>query len=135
MPTIKTATNRVVADEPGPDDTHVQVVWFGPTQDGLHRKVFEGPLLPTEQFDEAIAWAREMADQMVHPLYVVPLRGVEVLRTDEVRRGVASLTDQQRGQLRERVVATLAKVLLDSDDAVVREDAYSILVQMKVVKP
>lgn len=133
MPIIKTENNRVAADLPGPDDTHVQVVWFGPSQDGLHRKQFEGPLLPIEQFDQAVAWARELADQMVHPLYVVPLTGIEALRSEQFQRGVASLTDQQRGRLRQHVVATLAAVMRDCDDPVVRSDAYEVLLQMKVV--
>lgn len=44
-----------------------------------------------------------------------------------------SLTDQQRGRLRQHVVATLAAVMRDCDDPVVRSDAYEVLLQMKVV--
>lgn len=134
MPIIKTASNRVAADEPGPNDTHVQVVWFGPPQDGMHRKVFQGPLLPVERFDEAVAWARSIADQMTYPLYVVPLSGVEVLKTREVQRGVGILTDQQRGQLRQHVVTTLAAVMRDSDDPFVRADAYDVLMELRVIE-
>ena len=67
MPIIKCGTNRVAADEPEDDHTHVQVVWFGPPKDGIHRTVFEGPLEPIEKYEEAVAWACEMAEQMVHP--------------------------------------------------------------------
>lgn len=126
---------RVAADTPGPDDEFVQVVWFGPPQDGLHRKIFEGPVEPIENYDAVLAWATEMAGQMVYPLYVVPMTGVETLRTERMRQGVASLTDQQRGELRQEVVALLVNVMRDSNDPTVRADAHSILLDMKVVRP
>lgn len=132
---IPNMTGRVAADVPGPDDTHVQVVWFGPPQDGQHRKIFEGPVEPIEKYADALAWAHEMAAQMVYPLYVVPMTGVEVLRSEQVRRGVATMTDQQRGELRREVVATLTTVMRNSDDPAVRADAYDILKDMKVVRP
>lgn len=135
MPIIKTNGNRVVADEPEHDDTHVHVVWFGPTQDGRHRKVFEGPVEPIENYEAAVAWAVEMAAQMVHPLYVVPLTGAAAMRTDYMRRAVASLDDQQRGDLRRHMVARLARIMRDCDDPVVRADAYEVLQQMRVVRP
>lgn len=135
MPIIKTGRNRVAADEAGPDDTHVQVVWFGPSQDGENRMQFQGPLSPIEDYEAAVAWAVEMAEQMTHPLYVVPMTGVQALRTEQMQRAVAGLDDQQRGELRRHVVATLAGVLRDCEDAAVRADAHEILVQMKVVRP
>ena len=135
MPVIKTKNNRVAADDPGPDDTHVQVFWFGPPQDGLHRQQFEGPIEPIENFEATVAWAVEMASQTVYPLYVMPITGVEVLRTEQVRRGVAALNDQQRGDLRARMVTTLAEVMRDCGDPAVRADAYEVLQQMKVVRP
>jgi len=129
------AHGRVAADTPGPDDEFVQVVWFGPPQDGLHRKVFEGPVEPIENYDTVLAWATEMSKMMVYPLYVVPMTGVEVLRTERMRQGVATLTDQQRGELREEVVATLVNVMRDSNDPAIRADAYKVLEDMKVVRP
>lgn len=135
MPTIKVNGNRVAADDPEPNDTHVHVVWFGESQDGLHRKVFEGPLEPVENYEAAVAWAVEMAGQMVHPLYVVPLTGAQALRTEQMQGAVAGLSDQQRGELRQDVAAGLARILRDCNDPVVRADAHEILVQMKVVNP
>jgi len=128
------AHGRVAADTPEIGDEFVQVVWFGPPQDGLHRKVFEGPVEPIENYDAVLAWATEMSKMMSYPLYVVPMTGVEVLRTERMRQSVASLTDQQRGELRQDVVATLVNVMRDSDDPVVRADAHSILLDMKVIK-
>ncbi len=132
---IPNMTGRVVADIPGPGDTHCQVVWFGPPQDGLHRKIFEGPVEPIERYADVLAWAHEMAGQMVYPLYVVPMTGADVVRTEQMKRGVANLTDQQRGELRREVVATLTTVMRDSNDPAVRADAYDILKDMKVVRP
>jgi len=133
MPIIPSGSNRVVTDEPGPDDTHVQVVWFGPPQDGAHRKVFHGPIEAIEDYEAAVAWAVEIAAQMVYPLYIIPMTGVEVLCTEEAQRAVANLSHRERGELRQHVVATLARILRDCDDPVVRADAHEVLVQMKVV--
>ena len=129
------AHGRVAADTPGPDDEFVQVVWFGPPQDGLHRKVFEGPVEPIENYEAVLAWATEMSKAMVYPLYVVPMTGVQALRTERMQQGVARLTDQQRGELRQEVVATLVNVMRDSDDPAIRADAYKVLEDMKVVRP
>lgn len=134
MPIIRCGDNRVAADEPGPDDTHVRVVWFGPSQDGVHRRVFEGPLEPAGDYEVAVAWAVEMAAQMVHPLYVVPLTGAQVLRTDQAQRGLAAMTDQRRGELRREMLSMLARVMRDCDDPAVRADAHEVLVQMRVVR-
>lgn len=134
MPIISRGGNRVAADEPGPDDTHVQVVWFGPPQDGTHRKVFEGPLEPVENYKAAVTWAIEMAPQMVFPLYVVPLTGAQALRTEQAQRGFASLTNKQIGELRREVLTMLARVIRDCDDPVVRADAHEVLADMRVVR-
>lgn len=129
---IPNTTGRVVADAPSPEDTHCQVVWFG--RDGSHRKAFEGPIQPIEEYAEVLGWAHEMASQMAYPLYVVPMTGAQALRTKRMKEAVANLTDQQRGELRQEVVATLTAVMRDSDDPAVRADAYAILKDMKVIK-
>jgi hypothetical protein len=134
MPIMQANNNRVIADDPGPDDAFVQVVWFGLSEDGIHRNAFEGPVEPIENYEDTLAWAVEMAGQMAQPLYVVPMTGVEVLRTERMRQSVANLTDQQRGELRREVIALLVNVMRDSNDPTVRADAHSILVDMKVIK-
>ncbi|WP_121117772.1 hypothetical protein [Croceibacterium ferulae] len=73
MAIIKTERNFVYAYDPEPDDTFVKVAWFGPPQDGKHRMQFHTRPEPIEKYDEAVAWAKEMADQMTFPLYVVPM--------------------------------------------------------------
>ncbi|MDM7930026.1 hypothetical protein [Blastomonas fulva] len=135
MTVIKTDTNRVVADEPEDDHTHVQVVWFSPSQDGRHRKVFDGPLMPIEDYQEAVAWAVSMANQMTYPLYVVPLCGTDALADERLQRAAATLSEQERNELRRFVVAQLAAIMRDCDDAMVRADAYDVLVGLRVVQP
>ena len=124
----------MAADEPEDDHTHVQVFWFGPPTDGLHRKVFEGPLEPIGMYEEAVAWACEMAEQMVYPLYVLPMTGAEVLHKPQVQRAFAELTPQQRGELRREVVTMLVGIMRDCHDRRVRADAHAVLVDFGVIR-
>lgn len=135
MPVIKTKSNRVVADEPEQDDLYVRVTWHGPDDDGRHMRAFDGPILPVEGYSAAVAWAVGIADQMRFPLYVVPLRGRDALADERLRRGAAALTAQERGDLRRFVVAQLAEVMRDCEDADVRADAYEVLVGLRAVQP
>lgn len=135
MPVYKTANNKVVADEPEADDLFVQVVWHGPHEDGRHLVGFEGPLEPIEEYQRTIDWAVGMAEFMRFPLYVIPLRAQDAMKTERMKRAVANLTDQERGELRRMVVATLAEVMRDSEDFDVRSDAYKVLLDMKVISP
>lgn len=136
MPVIRTKTNHVVAYEAGEDDTHVQVLWLasGALHGLPHAKQFHGPLMPIEDYGEAVASATSMADAMAHQLYVVPMTQAEALGTDEVQAAVARLDHQQRGELRRLAVATVAEVMRDSDDPAVRADAHEVLVKMGVVR-
>ncbi|UVO49246.1 hypothetical protein M0208_01450 [Sphingomonas sp. SUN019] len=133
MPVFKTGTNRVVADDPEPGDAFVQVTWFGPSQDGKHRKQFHTRPQPIEEYQAAIDWAVSMADQMAFPLYVVPLRAGQLLTPERLERAVASMTDQERGELRRLVVTTCAEIMRDCEEIEVREGAFSVLAKMGVV--
>lgn len=134
MPIIKCGDNRVVIDEePTADHTHVRVVWFGYSTDGKRRVAIEGPLEPIEDYEAAVNCAVGMAEMMVFPLYIVPMTGVEVLRTEQAQQAFANLTDQQRGELRRDVTGMLARVMRNCDDPVVRADAHEVLVQLRVV--
>lgn len=136
MPVHKTKTNTVIAEEIGEDDHWVQVVWHGPPEEGeRHCREFQGPTLPIDDYDQAVKWAVGMADQMRFPLYVVPLHAKDLMRTERMKQAIANLTDQERGELRRVVVATLAGVMRDCADATVRADAYDLLLDMKVIRP
>ncbi len=136
MPVHKTQHNRVIADDPEPEDLFVQVVWHGPPEEGSrYCRQFEGPTWPIEDYDKTVLWAVGIADQMRCPLYVVPLRAVDAMRTERVKQAVLKLNDQERGELRRVVIAMLAEVMRDCEDAGVRAEAYEGLLDMKVVQP
>ncbi|UUR08236.1 hypothetical protein [Sphingomonas glaciei] len=134
MPVYKTANNKVVADEPEADDLFVQVVWHGPHEDGRHMVGFEGPIEPIAEYQRTIEWAVSMAEYMRFPLYVVPLRIQDALKTERMKRAVERLTDQERGELRRMIVARLAEVMRDCDDPDLRADAYDQLLELKVIR-
>ncbi len=133
MTVITTGRNRVVTEDPEPDDQFVRVTWFGPSQDGRTRKQFHGPLMPIRDYEAAVRWAVGIADQMVHPLYVVPMTGAAGLRTEAGGAMVASLDDQERGELRRHCVGVLTRVMRDCEDEAVRADAYDLLTRWGVV--
>lgn len=137
MPVIETKENRVVALPPKDDDQFFQIMWLGPAAglDDPFAAQFRGPPQPMEAYQAAIDWAVDIADQMRFPLYVIPLSNAEVLDSQEIRRVVASLTSDQRGELRRLAVATLARVMRDSSDAKLRAEAYDQLTNMGVVRP
>lgn len=135
MPVFKTAHNKVVANEPEPDDVFVNLVWHGPDEDGLHMKAFEGGPWPIAEYQSTIDWAVSMADALTHPLYVVPMRARDVFKPADVLTAWPHLTDQERGKLRAYVVKAMAEVMRDCDDMQVRADAYKVLQNMKVVLP
>lgn len=136
MPVHRTDNNQVVAYEPEADDHWVQVVWHGPPEEGeRHCRAFEGPAWPIEDYQRTLQWAIGIADQMRFPLHVVPLRAKDLMRTERVKQAIATMTDQERGELRRVVAATLAEVLRDCGDPTVRADAYDLLCNMKVIRP
>lgn len=136
MTIINTARNRVYACEPQPDDVLVQVGWKAPHDDGVHLRGIALPCRPISEYKAALDWAVGIADQMAHPLYVVPLNHNDILHTDRWKpyaEMLANLNDQERGQLRRDVVNSMVEIMRDCDDWHVRADAYDILTQLKVI--
>lgn len=136
MTTITTARNRVITEQPAPDDVLVQVILFG---EGDAPGTVAGRslrYLPISAYQECLDWAVAIADQMARPLYVVPLNHGDILNTDRwtpFANMLATLNDQERGQLRQMAIATCADVMRDCDDWHVRADAHDILTQLKVI--
>lgn len=90
---------------------------------------------PITEYQAAVDWAVSMAELMAHPIHVVPLNGDDMRepnRFGPICDAVASMTDQERGDMRRVVVTTCSEVMRDCDDWRVRADAYDILVQLKV---
>jgi hypothetical protein len=136
MTTITTARNRVITEQPAPDDVLVQVILFGEGDTPGTVRGRSLRYLPISAYQECLDWAVAIADQMARPLYVVPLNHGDILNTDRwtpFANMLATLNDQERGQLRQMAIATCADVMRDCDDWHVRSDAHDILTQLKVI--
>jgi hypothetical protein len=137
MTTITTQRNRVFTEAPEADDVLVQVILFG---EGDTPGTVAGRslrYLPISAYQECLDWAVAIADQMARPLYVVPLNHNDILRSPQrwapFADMLATLNDQERGQLRQMAIATCADVMRDCDEWHVRAEAYDILTQLKVI--
>ena len=138
MTRITTARNKVVTDAPAPDDVMVYVGWTGPTDDPRVRRAISTRYMPISAYQECLDWAVAIADQFSHPLYVVPLSHDDILHTDRwtpYADMLATLNDQERGELRQTAVASMCELMRDCDDREVRAEAYDILTQLKVIRP
>ncbi|UZK70064.1 hypothetical protein OKW76_03145 [Sphingomonas sp. S1-29] len=136
MTTITTLRNRVIADDPEHDDVMVYVGWTGPSDTPGVRRSFATSYRPISEYQMWLDWAVSMADQMSHPLYVVPLSHNDIFRTKRwhpFRDFIAGMNDQERGELRRIVVTTAAEVMRDCDDPEIRADMFDVLRQLKVI--
>ncbi len=135
MPVIHTKRNFVCAYEPQDGDCFVETWLGGYELDGSAKRwLFTQNI---EEYRAAVDWAVGIADQMVHPLEVVPITGAEYLRQNRelMEKTLMGMTDQERGELRQWAIKACMEILRDCDDAAVRAEAYDALVQMKVVRP
>jgi hypothetical protein len=135
MTIIQTQRNKVITETPEPDDVFVYVGWSGPTDDPQVHRTMSTRYMPVSDYQAAVDWAVSMADQMTHPLYVVPLSYSDIRNTGRftpICEAVASMTDQERGEMRHIVVSSMCEVMRDCDDWQVRANAYDILRQLKV---
>lgn len=136
MTTITTVRNKVVTDDPEADDVLVYIGWTGPTDDPRVRRAISTRYLPITAYQECLDWAVAIADQMSHPLYVVPLNHNDILHTGRwtpFADMLATLNDQERGELRQTAIATCCEIMRDCDEWHVRADAHDILTQLKVL--
>ncbi len=129
MTIIKTKQNYVYAYDPMPEDVFVHTWLMG--SEKRH-------LLSTQTIDryqDAVAWAVGMADQMAHPIELVPVDGVEYLmrNREALEDHLASLTDHQQGELRQHMVASMTQILRDCPDEDTRADAYEVLQKLRVI--
>lgn len=129
MTVIRTKRNFVYACEPQEQDCFVHT-WL------MHSQ--KRHLLSTRTIDHCQAAVDRdvgMADQMAHPVEVVTVDGVEYLKRNrnapEGRR--ARLTDQERGELRQQMVASMTQILRDGPDDEVCAGACEVLRKLKVI--
>ncbi len=136
MTTITTQRNRVITEEPEDDDVFVRVSLTVPGDEPGTRTVRHLRYQPISDYEQAVAWAVGMADQLAYPIHVVPLSYSDIRNTDRFAPlcdAVASMDDQERGAMRRDVVNSMCEVPRDCDDWQVRADAYDILAQLKVI--
>lgn len=138
MTTISTQRNRVITEEPEPDDVMVEVILFGEgdTPGAICARKLRH--LPITHYRECLDWAVGIADHMTHPLYVVPLNHNDIFRTkrwEPYRAFIASMDDQERGEMDAIVVATCLEVMRDCSDPNVRADCYDMLAKLGVIHP
>ena len=137
MTTITTQRNRVITEQPEPDDVFVRISLLTPGDEPgtLHPRCLR--YAPISEYQASVDWAVSIADQMAHRICVVPLSYSDVRNTgrfDPICEAVASMTDQERGAMRQVVVTTAAEVMRDCDDPDIRADMFDVLRQLKVVR-
>lgn len=122
--------NLVIAYEPFPEDAFVETYLTVPG--GKHLL----STLSIDRYQAAVDWAVGMADQMAFPIEIVTLTAEEFLkrRREQLERGLAAMSDQERGALRGDVVKAVVEVMRDCDETEVRADACDVLVKLGVVK-
>ncbi len=138
MTTITTHRNRVITEQPEADDVFVRISLIGPGDEPGTLRPRQLRYMPISEYQAAVDWAVGIADQMTHPLYVVPLSYSDIRNTDRftpICNAVASMNDQERGELRRIVVTTCAEVMRDCDDPEIRADMFDVLRQLKVIRP
>lgn len=136
MTTITTQRNTVITEDPEHDDVFVRVSLTVPGDEPGTRTVRHLPYQPISDYEAAVAWAVSMADQLAYPVHVVPLSYSDIRNTGRFKPicdAVASMDDQQRGQMRQVVVTTACSVMRDCDDPEIRADMFDVLRQLKVI--
>ena len=136
MPVIKTKRNKVVADDLEPDDVVILVAWRAPTVDGEHQRYIELPWQPISEYNETLDWAISIADQITHPIYILPLSHRDILQTSRFapyRKFLTNMNEQERAEVRQIIVDSCAAIMRDSDTPTLRADAFNILAKLGVV--
>lgn len=136
MPRFMTTRNRVVADDPEPDDVFVQVAWRVPSDDERYQRYVELPLRPIAEYADIVRWACDLADKLAHPIYVLPLSHSDILETNRFepyRKLLENLDEAERCDFRQMLVDSCASLMLESDDHATRTKAHHQLQSLGVV--
>lgn len=136
MPRMMTKRNRVIADDPEPDDVVVQVAWRVPSDGGGYQRYIELPLRPIAEYAAIVRWACEFADQLVYPIYVLPLCHRDILETNRFepfRILLENLDEAKRRDFHQMLVDSCVALLLESDDHGNRAKAHRQLQSLGVV--
>lgn len=132
---IQTTRNVVITEQPEPDDVFVRISLIGPGDEPGTLNPRQLRYLPITAYQECLDWAVGIADQMSHPLYVVPLSHNDIFNTERwtpFRNYIAGMGHQERGELRRIVVTCACSVMRDCDDPEIRADMFNVLRKLKV---
>lgn len=138
MAIIQTQRNRVIAYQPQDDDVFVRISFLAPAGDGKHLRPQHLRYQPISEYQASVDWAVGIADQMAHPIHVLPLNHSDILNTprfEPFAKMLAKLSDQEREEFRQDMIAACESIILDCDDQQVRAESYATLVQLKAVDP
>ena len=115
------------AYEPQAGDTHVLTLIRSPTE----RYVLT--TRPIAEYADAVAWAVSMSDAMAQGITVLPVTFIEFITATQAQleNGLASMTDDERAELRQVVVTRMLLVMRDSNDPALRAEAYEVLEMFK----
>jgi len=121
---IHTKRNYVCAYKPLPQDAFV-LVWVKGS-DGLRLL----KTTPIAYHARAVNLALEIADDMEHPVEVVPVSGVEYIRRN--RAGIMRMSNQQNENVVSGIIASMMRILLTCKDANVCAGALDVLQKYEV---
>jgi hypothetical protein len=133
MVAIRTERNWVCAYDPRPGDVLIQVDLLGPAGDGIHLRPNTLGIFPIPAYQDWLDWAVAIADQMEHPIHILPLNHDDFFqpeRFEPYRKFLANLAEEDREEVRRFSIAGCASAIRDSDDRQVRAQAYDVLVSL-----
>lgn len=136
MAIIKTRRNLVCAYDRRPEDVLVEVDLIGPAGDGIHLRPNSLGYFPIASYPEWVAWAVAIADQMAHPIHVLPLSHSDIFRTrrfEPYREFLQNLTNQEWGEMRQFLIGNCAELMRDGDDPAIRANAVNVLISLKAL--
>jgi len=135
MAIIKTQRNLVCAYDRRPDDVLVEVDLLGPVGDGIHLRPISLGYFPIASYPEWVEWAVAIADQMAHPIHVLPLGYNDIFRTGRFRpyrEFLQNLTEDEWGETRQFLISNCAELMTDGDEPAIRAN---VLISLKALCP
>jgi hypothetical protein len=135
---ISTERNRVYAYQRTPEDVLVAVSWLAPIGDGQHLRTISLPCQPISEYDAMVEWAVSIADEMAHPIHVLPLNHADIFKTgrwEPYRKFLSDLNDQDRAQVQRIMIDAAIALTLDSNVRSVRAEGLRQLIALGVLRP
>jgi len=117
---ILTERNKVVVDDLAPDSLLLRVGWKAPAADERHLRPILLPFRPVTEYAATIEFAKSLADDLTHPVYVEVFSVGDIFNTER----------WNSEEVRSFVVAGLLAIMRDSDDHAARVEAHARLTNL-----